>query len=94
MAARSGGFHQAVIPVTQDGGQNGDDVRRQSGLPFRGCRDDPMPNINDKALRALTKAWITTVITTVLLSTAIAVAPTWDSAGYLRALPGALSLGQ
>jgi hypothetical protein len=61
---------------------------------FRGCRDDLMPNINDKTLRALTKAWITTVIATTLLSTALAVAPMWDSAGYLRALPGALSLGQ
>jgi hypothetical protein len=53
-----------------------------------------MPNINDKVLRALTRAWITTVIATALLSTALAAAPMWDSAGYLRALPGALSLGQ
>jgi hypothetical protein len=53
-----------------------------------------MPGINDRALRALTKAWVTTVIATVLLCVALAVAPTWDSAGYLRALPGALSLGQ
>jgi len=53
-----------------------------------------MPSINDKALQALTRAWVTTVIATVLLSVALAVSPVWDSAGYLSALPGALSLGQ
>jgi ABC-type arginine transport system permease subunit len=53
-----------------------------------------MPGMNDKALQALTKAWIMTVIATALLSVALAVSPVWDSAGYLRALPGALSLGQ
>jgi len=53
-----------------------------------------MPGINDRALRALTRAWITTVIATGLLCAALAIAPMWDSAGYLRALPGALSLGQ
>ncbi|HEV2097552.1 MAG TPA: hypothetical protein VGR45_01360 [Stellaceae bacterium] len=51
-------------------------------------------NINDGALRALVKAWVTTVIATALLSAALALAPMWDSTGYLRALPGALSLGQ
>jgi hypothetical protein len=53
-----------------------------------------MPNIYDGALRALIRAWITTVIATAVLSAALAVAPMWDSAGYLRALPGALSVGQ
>ena len=53
-----------------------------------------MPGINDTALKALTKAWITTVIATALLSAALAVSPVWDSAGYLSALPGALSVGQ
>ena len=53
-----------------------------------------MPNMNDKALQALTKAWIMTVIATALLSLALAVSPVWDSAGYLNALPRALSLGQ
>ena len=53
-----------------------------------------MPGINEKALRALTRAWITTVVATLLLSAALAVTPVWDSAGYLNALPGALSLGQ
>lgn len=53
-----------------------------------------MPGMNDKALQALTKAWITTVIATALLSVALAVSPIWDSAGYLSALPGALSPGQ
>jgi hypothetical protein len=53
-----------------------------------------MPGMNDKALQALTKAWIMTVIATALLSVALAVSPVWDGAGYLSALPGALSLGQ
>jgi ABC-type arginine transport system permease subunit len=53
-----------------------------------------MPGMNDKALQALTKAWIMTVIATALLSVALALSPVWDSAGYLSALPGALSLGQ
>lgn len=53
-----------------------------------------MPGMNDKALQALTKAWIMTVIATALLSVALAVSPTWDSTGYLSALPGALSIGQ
>lgn len=53
-----------------------------------------MPGMNDKALQALIRAWITTVIATALLSIALAVSPVWDSAGYLSALPGALSIGQ
>jgi hypothetical protein len=53
-----------------------------------------MPGMNDKALQALTKAWIMTVIATALLSVALAVSPVWGGAGYLSALPGALSLGQ
>jgi hypothetical protein len=53
-----------------------------------------MPGMNDTALRALTRAWITTLIATALLTIALAVSPVWDSAGYLNALPGALSLGQ
>jgi hypothetical protein len=53
-----------------------------------------MPDMNDRAIQALTKAWITTLIATALLSLALAVSPVWDSAGYLNALPGALSLGQ
>lgn len=53
-----------------------------------------MPGIYGNALKALTKAWITTIIATVLLSAALALSPVWDSAGYLSALPGALSLGQ
>jgi hypothetical protein len=63
-------------------------------LPTRKRREDQMPGINDKALQALTRAWITTVIATLMLSAALAVTPVWDSASYLRALPGALSLGQ
>jgi hypothetical protein len=66
------------------------------GGRFPAC-DDPgvrMPGINDKALQALTRAWITAVITIALLSVALAVSPVWDSAGYLSALPGALSIGQ
>jgi hypothetical protein len=53
-----------------------------------------MPVMNDRILRALTKTWIMTVIATALLSIALAVSPVWDSAGYLSALPGALSIGQ
>jgi ABC-type arginine transport system permease subunit len=53
-----------------------------------------MPDMNDRAIQALTKAWITTLIATALLSAALAVSPVWDSASYLNALPGALSLGQ
>jgi hypothetical protein len=47
----------------------------------------------DKALSALTAAWVTTVIATALLVSALSIAPVWDTAGYFRALPGALSLG-
>jgi hypothetical protein len=46
-----------------------------------------MPGMNDKALQALTRAWIMTVIATALLSVALAVSPAWE-------LPGALSIGQ
>jgi hypothetical protein len=84
-----------VISLTQKGGTDGDDApRRTRPSASPAYREDQMPGINDRALRALTRAWITTVIATALLSMALAVAPTWDSAGYLRALPGALSLGQ
>ena len=55
---------------------------------------DQMPGMNDKALQALTRAWITTLIATELLSVALAVSPVWNSASFLNALPGALSLGQ
>ncbi len=53
-----------------------------------------MPGMNHKALQALTKAWVTTLIATVLLSAALVLAPVWSSAAYLSALPGALSPGQ
>ncbi len=53
-----------------------------------------MPEMNQRALQALTRAWVTTVIATLLLGAALAIAPVWDSLGYLNALPGALSLGQ
>jgi hypothetical protein len=53
-----------------------------------------MPEMNCKALQALTRAWVTTVIATLLLSAALAIAPVWDSPAYLAALPGAVSLGQ
>jgi hypothetical protein len=57
------------------------------GLPTADDVEVRMPGINEKALQALTKAWIMTVIATVLLSVALAVSPVWDSAGYLSALP-------
>jgi hypothetical protein len=85
-----------VIFLTQNRGTDGDDAPRRT-QPLHssgGNREDQMPGINDRALRALTRAWITTVIATGLLCAALAIAPMWDSAGYLRALPGALSLGQ
>ncbi len=53
-----------------------------------------MPGMDHKALQALTRAWVTTLIATVLLSVALALAPAWNAAAYLNALPGALSLGQ
>ncbi len=53
-----------------------------------------MPGMTEGALRALSRAWLTTVIATALLSAALAVAPVWNSAAYLSALPGALNLGQ
>jgi hypothetical protein len=72
---------------------------RQFALPDRVARagDDEreqMPGMNHKALQALTKAWVTTLIVTVLLSAALVLAPVWNSAAYLSALPGALSPGQ
>jgi ABC-type arginine transport system permease subunit len=51
------------------------------------------PDMFDRALRALTAAWVTTVIATALLVSALSIAPVWDTLGYFRALPGALSLG-
>ncbi len=42
-----------------------------------------MPEMNCKALQALTRAWVTTVIATLLLSAALAIAPVWDSPAYL-----------
>ncbi len=53
-----------------------------------------MSDMNHKALQALTKAWVTTLIATVLLSAALILAPAWSSAAYLSALPGALTLDQ
>jgi hypothetical protein len=47
----------------------------------------------DRALSALVSAWITTFIATMLLVAALAIAPVWNSAVYLRALPRALALG-
>lgn len=46
----------------------------------------------DQALSAALSAWITTFIATTLLAAALAIAPVWDSAVYLRALPAALRL--
>lgn len=51
-----------------------------------------MPHMNDKALQALTRAWVTSLVATLLLAAALAIAPVWGS--YLNALPGALSLSQ
>jgi hypothetical protein len=46
----------------------------------------------DRALSALLTAWVTTLIATTLLATALAIAPIWNTAVYLRALPRALGL--
>jgi hypothetical protein len=51
-----------------------------------------VPDMIDRALSALTAAWVTTVIATAILGAAFAIAPVWNSAVYLRALPRALSL--
>jgi hypothetical protein len=45
----------------------------------------PWPNAAE-ALAALTRAWMVTTIATALLVAALAVAPIWDTAIYLRAL--------
>jgi hypothetical protein len=48
--------------------------------------------MHNQALSALLSAWITTLVATSLLAAAIAIAPVWNTAIYLRALPAALRL--
>jgi hypothetical protein len=46
----------------------------------------------DASLSALTKAWVTTMITVVLLCVALKLEQVWSTAVYMRTLPDALRL--
>jgi hypothetical protein len=48
----------------------------------------------DTAFPALVRAWITTMIATSLIATAVALSRVWDTAIYLQGLQQALALTQ
>ena len=50
------------------------------------------PNMTDRALSALTAAWATATIVSLLLVATLALARVWDSAIYVRGLEEVLSL--
>jgi hypothetical protein len=48
----------------------------------------------DTAVSALVRAWITTMIATSLIATAVALSRVWDTSVYLKGLQQALTLTQ
>jgi hypothetical protein len=64
----------------------------EGGSPSAAIEATGSKAMHNQALSALLSAWITTLVATSLLAAAIAIAPMWNTAIYLRALPAALRL--